>query len=88
MTTDAHDDDMPDEIDFSGGTRGKFYRPDAQLQLPIHLEANVRDTLAALANARGVVQKPIESSTTRVENITPPSAQPSSIREDVDIRYP
>ncbi len=54
MTAHAHDDDMPDEIDFSGGTRGKFYRPDAQLQLPIHLEASVQDTLAALANARGV----------------------------------
>ena len=25
---------MPPEIDFSGGTRGKFYRPDAKLKLP------------------------------------------------------
>jgi hypothetical protein len=47
-------DDMPDEIDFSGGTRGKFYREDAQLQLPIHLEANVQNILAELANAKGV----------------------------------
>jgi hypothetical protein len=39
---------------FSGGTRGKFYRPGAQLLLPIHLEANVQNTLAALANAKGV----------------------------------
>lgn len=54
MTTHAHDDDMPAEIDFSGGTRGKFYRPGAQLQLPIHLEANVQNTLAAIANAKGV----------------------------------
>jgi hypothetical protein len=45
---------MPEEIDFSGGTRGKFYHPNAQLQLPIHLEANVQNTLAALANAKGV----------------------------------
>lgn len=49
-----HDDDMPAEIDFSSGTRGKFYRKDAQLQLPIHLEANVQNTLAALANAKGI----------------------------------
>jgi hypothetical protein len=54
MTTQTHDDDMPEEIDFSGGTRGKFYRPNAKLQLPIHLEANVQNTLAALANAKGV----------------------------------
>jgi len=55
MTTQAHDnDDIPEEIDFSGGTRGKFYCKDAQLQLPIHLDANVQNTLAAIANAKGV----------------------------------
>lgn len=54
-STQAHDnDEMPDEIDFSGGERGKFYRKNAQLQLPIHLEANVQNTLAELANAKGV----------------------------------
>ena len=53
--TQTHDnDDIPGEIDFSGGERGKFYRPRAQLQLPIHLEANVQNTLATLANAKGV----------------------------------
>jgi hypothetical protein len=54
MTTPAHDDDMPKEIDFSGGMRGKFYRKDTQLQLPIHLETSVQNTLAALANAKGI----------------------------------
>lgn len=50
-----HDnDDMPQEIDFSGGERGKFYRANAQIQLPIHLESSVQNTLAALANAKGV----------------------------------
>jgi len=53
--TQTHsNDDIPEEIDFSGGTRGKFYREDTQLQLPIHLEASVQNTLAALANAKGV----------------------------------
>jgi len=52
---ESHDnDDMPQEINFSGGKRGKFYRPNAQLQLPIHLEANVQNTLAAIANAKGI----------------------------------
>lgn len=45
---------MRDEYDFSKGERGKFYRKDAQLQLPIHLETNVQNTLAELANAKGV----------------------------------
>ncbi|MEO0442604.1 MAG: hypothetical protein AAFZ92_02545 [Pseudomonadota bacterium] len=53
--TQTHDDDnMPQDIDFSGGKRGKFYRPETQLQLPIHLEASVQNTLAELANAKGV----------------------------------
>jgi prevent-host-death family protein len=31
QTTNPHEeDDMPAEIDFSGGTRGKFYHPDLQ----------------------------------------------------------
>lgn len=29
-----HDDDMPDEIDFSEGSRGKFHRPGTALNLP------------------------------------------------------
>lgn len=45
---------MPNEIDFSGGKRGKFYRKNAQLRLPIHLEVNVQKTLAEMANAKGV----------------------------------
>jgi hypothetical protein len=30
----ARSDAMPGEVDFSGGTRGRFYRPDAKLRLP------------------------------------------------------
>jgi hypothetical protein len=53
-TKPVHDDDMPAEIDFSKGERGKFYRKGAHLQLPIHLEAQVQNTLAAIANAKGI----------------------------------
>ena len=54
-TTAIHDDDdMPAEIDFSKGERGKFHRAGARLQLPIHLEAHVQNTLAAIANAKGI----------------------------------
>ena len=49
-----NDDDMPTEIDFSKGTRGKFFRPDAALNLPVYLDAEVQAYLSARAKARGV----------------------------------
>jgi hypothetical protein len=48
------EDDMPDEIDFSGGTRGKFYRPNAKLNLPVYLDADVQAYLTAIAVKKGV----------------------------------
>jgi hypothetical protein len=33
---------MKDEYDFSKGERRKFYRPDAVLNPPVHLDAGVR----------------------------------------------
>ena len=53
-TPHPSDDDMPAEIDFSGGTRGKFYRPDAKLNLPVYLEADVQAYLTAIAAKKGV----------------------------------
>lgn len=52
--TTPHDDDMPAEIDFSGGKRGQFYQAGAQLNLPVYLERQVQERLAALASAKGV----------------------------------
>ena len=56
MTTQTTplDDDMPTEIDFSGAKHGHFYKPGAQLNLPVYLDQKVQATLAALANAKGV----------------------------------
>jgi len=34
---------MKKEYDFSKGERGKFYRPDAQLNVPVYLEPDVRE---------------------------------------------
>jgi hypothetical protein len=48
------DNDIPAEIDFTGGTRGKFYRPRARLNLPVYLDADVQAYLAALAGKKGV----------------------------------
>jgi hypothetical protein len=55
QTRDAvPDDDMPAEIDFSGGTRGQFYRPGAKLNLPLYLDEQIQTRLAELANAKGM----------------------------------
>ena len=48
------DDDMPAEIDFSKGVRGKFHRPGLRLNLPVYLDEQVQSTLAALAQAKGM----------------------------------
>jgi hypothetical protein len=53
-TTPDDRDDIPREIDFSGGTRGKFHRPNARLNLPVYLDAEVQAYLAALAARKGV----------------------------------
>lgn len=45
---------MKNEYDFSNAERGKFYRKDAVLDLPVYLEAGVRDYLTARAKAKGV----------------------------------
>jgi hypothetical protein len=50
----AQFDDMPAEIDFSEGIRGKFFHPETKLNLPVYLDEQVQTRLAALANAKGV----------------------------------
>ncbi len=49
-----NDDEMPAEIDFSKGVRGKFYRPDAKFILPVHLNADVAHALTRSAQSEGV----------------------------------
>ncbi|MGV8935057.1 MAG: hypothetical protein ACOH1I_10555 [Gallionellaceae bacterium] len=38
-TTAPHDDDLPAEVDFTNATRGKFYRLNLRLNLPVYLDA-------------------------------------------------
>jgi hypothetical protein len=40
-TVFENDDDLPNEVDFSKGVRGKFYRSNAKLNLPIYLDERV-----------------------------------------------
>lgn len=45
---------MKERYDFSKGTRGKFYQPDAVFRLPVYLDEKVQTYLAARADAKGV----------------------------------
>jgi predicted HicB family RNase H-like nuclease len=45
---------MQTEYDFSNAERGKFHRKDAMLALPIYLDPEVREYLAAHAKAKGI----------------------------------
>jgi hypothetical protein len=45
---------MKPEYDFSKGERGKFFRPDAELRLPIYLDADVQAYLAERAAEKGI----------------------------------
>ncbi len=40
---------MKKEYDFSKGERGKFYRPDAEFNLPIYLEPEIAEFVEKLA---------------------------------------
>jgi hypothetical protein len=53
-TIPENDDDLPPEVDFSGSTRGTFHRPNARLDLPLYLDAEVQAALVALAAGRSV----------------------------------
>jgi len=40
---------MKDEYDFSKGVRGKFYREDANFNLPIYLDSELQNFIAKIA---------------------------------------
>jgi hypothetical protein len=44
---------MESEYDFSGAQRGNFFRKDAVPDVPVYLEADVRDYLSARAKGQG-----------------------------------
>jgi hypothetical protein len=45
---------MRKEYDFSKGERGKFYRPDIELNLPIYLDPDVAPFVQRMAAEKGV----------------------------------
>lgn len=45
---------MTKEYDFSNGERGKFYRPDTELYLPIYLEQDTAEILIKYSKKKKV----------------------------------
>jgi hypothetical protein len=45
---------MREEYDFSKGTRGKFFRPDMKLNIPIYLDDEVSAFVEKIALKKGV----------------------------------
>lgn len=45
---------MREDYDFSKGERGKFFKSDAKINLPVYLEADVLDYFSAKAKSKGV----------------------------------
>ena len=45
---------MKPEYDFTKGERGKFFRPDTEIRLPIYLDNDVQSYLAKRAADKGV----------------------------------
>ncbi len=45
---------MKPEYDFSEGERGKFFRPNAELRLPIYLNADIQAYLIERAAQKGL----------------------------------
>ena len=44
---------MTEQFDFSKGDRGKFYRQDAVLHIPIYLDPDVEQAIQAMAESTG-----------------------------------
>ena len=45
---------MKKEYDFSKGTRGKFYRPNVRLNLPVYLDEDIADFIQRYARRKKV----------------------------------
>jgi len=45
---------MKEEYDFSNAERGRFYRPDTQLNIPVYLDQDIETWFSEKAKAKGV----------------------------------
>jgi len=64
---------MRKEYDFSKGVRGKFYKPDIKINLPVYLDSEVLDFVQRIARKRktdisSVVNNLIKNDIQLIEN--------------------
>ncbi len=45
---------MKQQYDFSGGDRGKFFHPQAEISLPVHLAPDITTFLLKVAAEKGI----------------------------------
>ena len=65
---------MRKEYDFSKGVRGKYYKPDIKINLPVYLDSDVLDFIQRIAKKRktdisSVVNKMIKNDIQLIENV-------------------
>ncbi len=49
----SNSSEIPVEIDFSSGTRGKFFQQNAVVNLPVDLDTRIQDSCPLIANEKG-----------------------------------
>jgi len=64
---------MRREYDFSKGERGKFYRPDMKLNIPIYLDDEVSAFVDKIASKKGAEIAFIHGAYSKKYNVTPAS---------------
>jgi hypothetical protein len=69
---------MKPKYDFSKAERGKFFRPNAELRLPIYLDANINNYLAERAAEKGVSHGEMVNALLQqeIQIIEPPKKEP------------
>ena len=69
--------EMPEEIDFSGGVRGRFIAAGANLNLPVYLDREVQAYLETIARQRGVGVSQVANDMLRRDIAVLDGAQPA-----------
>ncbi len=77
---------MRKEYHFSQGVRGKFYRPDMELNLPVYLEPDVAKLVVELAEAKNMAVESIVNNWLRqdialIEERTTPHGSSAAVAE-------
>jgi len=69
---------MKKEYDFSKGERGKFFRPDVELNIPIYLEPDVAKVFRDSATVSEALRSLLQISETTRRLTKPPSGRAPS----------